>query len=88
MNKKTIDTIYKWTLRFYYIRTLLAGIICICFSVILIITDYKISKKEDFNLFIIIFSAILGIVFLLIGLFQKTETEFGIRNKWHEKYIE
>lgn len=88
LNKKTIDTIYKWTLRFYYARVLLAGIAAICFCIVLILSDYRVSEKEDFNLFIIIISGILGVIFLVVGLFQKAETEYGIRNKWHEKEIE
>lgn len=87
MNKKTINTIYKWTLRFYYARILLLGIVAICFSLVLMISDYKISKNEDFNLFILIITLVLGLVFLLIGLFKKVGIEHGLRKKWHEKDI-
>ncbi|TCK68936.1 hypothetical protein DFQ05_0446 [Winogradskyella wandonensis] len=69
-------------------RVLLLGIAAICFSIILMISDYKISEREDLNLFITIISFVLGAIFLLIGLFQKVETEYGIRNNWHKKDID
>ncbi|WP_411767018.1 hypothetical protein [Winogradskyella sp. A3E31] len=88
MNKKTIDIIYKWTLRVSYARAIILGIVFISFALVLLITDYKITTNAGFNVFLIIFLSLLGIVFIIVGLFQKAETEYGIRNKWHEKEIE
>lgn len=85
MNKKLIDNIYKWTLRFYYARILFLGIALICFSLTLLFTDFKIISQGEFNLFLIITTGIIGVILLIIGLLNKVETEHGIRNKWHEK---
>lgn len=64
------------------------GIIALCFSLVLLFTDYRVSDKNDFNTFIIVISGFLGLIFTFIGLYSKTETEYGIRNKWHEKELE
>ena len=88
MNKKTINTIYKWWLRFLYARILIAGICGVCFSIILIITDYKITDRKELNTFITVLSGLFGLIFIAIGLYSKAETEYGIRNKWHEKDLE
>lgn len=85
MNKKTIDTIYKWTLRFYYARILIIGISLIGLCLVGLFTDYLYSEHNDFNLFLCIIFGLLGIILFIIGLFRKTETEYGIRNNWHEK---
>lgn len=84
MNKKTIDTIYKWILRFRYFRILILGVGLICFSLTLLITDYSIINKPDFDTFIISITLIIGLVLTFIGLFYKIETEIGIKEKRHE----
>ncbi len=85
MNKKTINNIYKWWLRFLYTRILIAGVFGTCFSIILIITDYKITDHKELNTFLTFLTGLFGLIFIVIGLYSKTETEYGIRNKWHEK---
>ncbi|EDP70207.1 hypothetical protein FBALC1_11757 [Flavobacteriales bacterium ALC-1] len=64
---------------------LIAGISGICFCIILIITDYKITGRKELNTFLAVLFGLFGLIFLVIGLYSKTETEYGIRNKWHEK---
>jgi hypothetical protein len=54
----------------------------------MIITDYKITGRKELNTFLTVLSGLFGLIFLAIGLYSKTETEYGIRNKWHEKDIE
>ncbi len=60
----------------------------LCFSITLLITDYKVSELPDLNLFLIILLAILGIVFLIVGLLQQAHTEIGIRDKKHENDLD
>ena len=67
---------------------LILGITAICFSLVLIFTDYKVSDKKDFNTFITFISGLLGLILLFIGLYSQAETEHGIRNKLHEKDLE
>ena len=88
MNKKTINTVYKWTLRILYARLLIIGISGICFCIVLIITDYEITERKELNTFLTVLSGLFGLIFLAIGLYSKAETEYGIRNKWHEKDLE
>ena len=88
MNRNTINNIYKWTLRFYYFRTLLLGVGMLCFSFTLIITDYKIAERDALNMFFIIFLGFLGLIFIIVGLLQKAHTEIGIRAKKHEEEID
>lgn len=88
MNKKTINIVYKWWLRVLYARLVLAGISGICFCIVLIITDYKIVERKELNTFLTVLAGLFGLIFLIIGLYSKIETEYGIRNKWHEKDLE
>jgi len=88
LNKKTINIIYKWTLRFYYARLLILGITSLCFCLVLFFTDYKVTDKKDFNTFIMVISGLLGLIFLLVGFYSQAQTEYGIRNNWHKKDIE
>jgi hypothetical protein len=71
-----------------YARVLLFGISMLCLCFIFLFTDYKISDREDLNIFITVMCGLFGLILLFIGLFYKAETEHGIRNKWHEKNIE
>lgn len=88
MNKKTIDTLYKWILRFFYARILILGISLICFAIVLIVSDYRVAKKAELNTFIAVISGFIGLILFVIGIVYKTETEYGIRNKWHEKDLD
>ncbi|WP_055442337.1 hypothetical protein [Lacinutrix himadriensis] len=84
MNKKKIDTIYKWFLRFRYYRILAIGVGLVSFALVLLISGYSIINKPDFDMFIIIITLLLGILLSAIGLFYRMETEIGIKEKRHE----
>ncbi|RZN80922.1 MAG: hypothetical protein EVB11_11190 [Winogradskyella sp.] len=84
MSKNILNTIYKWTLRFYYARILFFGILLFSLCIIFLLTDYKFSEREDLNLFITIMCGFLGLILLFIGLFKTAETEYGIKRGWHK----
>lgn len=84
MNKKKIDTIYKWILRFRYFRILVIGVGLISFGITLLISGFSIINKPDFDMFIIVITLLLGIILSCIGLFYRVETEIGIKEKRHE----
>jgi len=88
LNNNTINIIYKWILRFYYLRVLIIGIVLLCFSLTLFFSNYKISVNHGLNLFLMVICGILGLSLFIIGLIKKSETEFGVKNKWHEEDIE
>ncbi|MBU2938874.1 hypothetical protein KO494_04890 [Lacinutrix sp. C3R15] len=81
MNKKKIDIVYKWYLRFRYFRILCIGAALISFSIGLFISDYSIINKPGFDIFISILTLLLGIIFSFIGLYYRVETENGIQEK-------
>ncbi|WP_452229422.1 MULTISPECIES: hypothetical protein [unclassified Lacinutrix] len=84
MNKKKIDTIYKWFLRYRYYRVLVIGVGLVSFGIVLLVSGYSILNKPDFDMFIIIITLLLGILLSAIGLFYRMETEIGIKEKRHE----
>ena len=88
MNKKIINTIYKWFLRISYLKTLILGIILICFALTVFLTDYQISSIDSLSIFITIISAIVGLVLTIIGIIQHKEIEYGIKQDWHKKDID
>jgi len=84
MNKNKIDTIYKWFLRYRYYRVLVIGVSLVSFGLVLLISEYSIINKPDFDMFIIIITLLLGILLSTIGLFYRMETEIGIKEKRHK----
>ena len=84
MNKNKIDTIYKWFLRYRYYRVLVIGVSLVSFGLVLLISEYSIINKPDFDMFIIIITLLLGILLSTIGLFYRMEIEIGIKEKRHK----
>ena len=76
---KTFGSLCKFFLRIIYWRILISGVGLSSMSITLLLSNYKVSSHQSFDVFLIVTSGVIGFVITIIGLVYNTEVKHQIK---------